>query len=282
MSIAFGSHVSIAGGVFNSIERAREIGCDSFQVFVKPNRQWRLPKITQEEANLFCKEAEKFLIYPVAHSSYLLNLASSNQTVLDKSIETLIAELDACDLLKIKNLVLHPGSHGGDGEEVGLKRIKDSLFSVFKRFKGNCNICLELTAGTGFNLGYKFEHISWLIDNGPSDKLTVCLDTAHIFGAGYDISDKKKYKKIESSFKQMIGWDKLKCLHLNDSKCELASRKDRHEHIGQGFIGLEGFKNILSTCSNLNIPGIIETPKGKAGNDDQRNLEILRDICWKS
>jgi len=282
LSIAFGAHVSIAGGVFGAIERANESGCESFQIFVKPNRQWRLPKISQEEADMFCQGAEKFSIYPVAHSSYLLNLASSNETVLNKSIETLIAELEACDLLKIKNLVLHPGSHGGDGEELGLRRIRDSLFSVFKRFKGHCNICLELTAGTGFNLGYRFEHIAWLIKNGPSEKLTVCLDTAHVFGAGYDISNDKEYKKIESSFEQTIGWEKLECLHLNDSKCELGTRKDRHEHIGEGFIGLGGFKNILSTCSNLNIPGIIETPKGKSGNDDERNLKILRDIYWKN
>ncbi len=281
MSLAFGSHVSIAGGVFNSIERAKEIGCDSFQIFVKPNRQWRLPKISQDEANSFLKEADKFLIYPIAHSSYLLNLGSSNEKVLNQSIETLISELEACDLLKIKNLVLHPGSHGGDGEEVGLKRIKKSLFSVFKRFKGKCNVCLELTAGTGFNLGYKFEHISWLIKNGPSEKLTVCLDTAHIFGAGYDIANNKKYKEIESLFEKTIGWDKLQCLHLNDSKCELGSRKDRHEHIGKGFIGLQGFKNILDSCSDLNIPAIIETPK-KEKEDDMKNLRVLRDMYWKN
>ena len=281
MTLCFGAHVSIAGGVCNAIEHAERIGCDSFQIFVKPNRQWKLPAITEDDADFFHKKASNFSAYPIAHSSYLLNLASSNEVTLSRSIDTLVAELEACDSLRIKDLVLHPGSHGGDGENVGLQRVVDSLAVVFNRFNGNCNVCLELTAGTGFNLGYKFEHISWILKNGPAKNLSVCLDTAHVFGAGYDISSMKKYKEIESSFESLIGWSNLKCLHLNDSKCELGSRKDRHEHIGKGLIGLSGFQNILSTCKSFEIPAIIETPKGKSDDADRLNLKTLREIICK-
>ncbi|MCH7493902.1 deoxyribonuclease IV [bacterium] len=284
---AFGAHVSIAGGVHEAVSRASEIGCDTFQVFVKQNRQWRLPNLTAEGCAAFRAGCASFAAPPVAHASYLLNLASPNPDLRAKSAATLAAELTACDRLGIRDLVLHPGSHGGDGEEEGLRRIAAGLFEACDLATGNARVALESTAGTGFNLGWRLEHLAYLLEAGPSARLAVCLDTCHLWAAGYDLGDPGAVAAFGVELADVLGWERVCCVHLNDSRHGLGSRKDRHAHIGHGAIGVEGFRAFLALPRVRAVPGIIETqkkggwpeggaPAGEKGSNDEINLRLLR------
>lgn len=277
----FGAHESISGGVFNAITRGQQATCDTIQIFNKSNNQWRAKKLTKEEVDEYLERIDDAgVTVACSHSSYLINIGSPDKTLGTKSRKSLQEEVERCNLLKIPNLVFHPGSHVGSGEEPGMNRIVENCNRVLSDVKDNTvALCLETTAGQGNNLGYSFEQIAYIIDRiEDKDHVGVCLDTCHIFAAGYPIIDPKDYRKTMKQFNDVIGIDQLKIIHTNDSKTEFGSRKDRHEHIGEGHIGLEGFRNFVNDRRLKKIPFILETPKENDLKEDIENLKKLRGL----
>ncbi len=276
-----GAHESIAGGLHLAFERARSVGCDAVQLFVKSNRAWAVKPLTEEDIRLFKEWAAETGIHPaVGHASYLLNPAAPDEDLWRKSRDTLIVELERCEALDIPYLVLHPGSHMGAGEEEGLKRVARALGEVHAATPGfRARILLETTAGQGTNLGYRFEQLAWLLENTPQgERLGVCLDTSHIFAAGYDIRTPQDYAATLETFDRIIGLDRLLVIHLNDSKAGLGSRVDRHEHIGKGRLGLEAFRLVVNDVRFADLPGLLETPKSDDLHEDVENLRVLRSL----
>ena len=277
----FGAHESISGGVFNAITRGRDATCDAVQIFNKSNNQWRAKKLTSDEIDQFFAAIEETgVTVACSHSSYLINLGSPDDALQTKSRNSLREETERCNLLKLPHLVFHPGSHIGTGEEPGMDRIAQNINHVLENVPGNkVTLCLETTAGQGSNLGYTFEQIAYMIDRiEDKDHVGVCLDTCHIFAAGYPITDPDDYKKTIKQFDDIIGLDNLKIMHTNDSKMEFGSKKDRHEHIGEGHIGIEAFRNFVNDERFKNIPFILETPKEKDLAEDVKNLKKLRSL----
>jgi len=276
-----GAHMSIAGGVFNAPILGEKATCDVVQIFTKSSNQWRAKPLEDEEINRFFEEQKKTGVKVVcAHDSYLINLASPDDTLFGKSYDAFKVELERCHVLKIPYLVMHPGSHVGSGEDTGLKRIAGAFNRMFGELPDNKTaVCLETTAGQGTNLGYKFEQLARIIDMiEDKRRMAVCLDTCHIFAAGYRLQDEKEYKATMKEFNKIIGLKNLKVIHFNDSKKPFGSKKDRHEHIGQGELGLEPFRNILNDKRLNKIPKILETPKGEDLKEDIENLKILRSL----
>lgn len=277
-----GAHESIAGGVFNAIERGKKATCDTIQMFNKSNNQWQAKKISSDELDKYFEAIDKTgVTVSTSHTSYLINIASPNPELNEKSYMALKEEMERCQVLKIPNLVMHPGSHVGTGEEIGMDKIAENLVRLFEELDNaqSVTLLLETTAGQGSNLGYTFEQIAYMIDKaGSHDKLGVCLDTCHIFAAGYPISDPKDYKKTIKQFDDTIGLDRLRIIHMNDSKKEFESKRDRHEHIGEGFIGLDAFANFVNDKRLENVPMILETPKGDELVEDIENLKRLRSL----
>lgn len=281
MQHLLGAHTSIAGGVSKSIDRASEVNFTAIQIFSKNNNQWNAKPLDAKEIKLFKEKLQQSNIkYVVVHDSYLINLCTKDKTILKKSRNAFLDELQRCEQLGIEYLNFHPGAHLGQGEEDGLKMIADSI-NIAHSFTKNYKVksMLETTAGQGTNLGYTFEQLRRIIELvDEKERMCVCIDTAHIFAAGYDIKSIDGYKKTIKDFDDIIGLDLLKCIHLNDSKKELGSRVDRHEHIGKGFIGREGFTIIMNDKKLLHIPKILETPKGKEMKEDVENLKMLIDL----
>jgi deoxyribonuclease-4 len=280
--VRLGAHESIAGGVHKAFDRAQSVGCDAVQIFVRPNRSWAVPRLTEEDVALFRARAAETAIRPVvAHSSYLLNLASPEDDLWHRSIDTLIIELERCEALGVRWLVIHPGAHVGTGEEVGLMRMAQALGDVHAATVGiGARILLETTAGQGTRLGHRFEHLAWLLEHtAEGERLGVCLDTCHAFAAGYELRTPEGYAATMAALDRVIGLERLKAIHLNDSKGELGSRKDRHEHIGKGHIGLAGFRHVLNDPRLLGLPGLLETPKSDDLHEDRENLSVLRSLC---
>lgn len=280
----FGAHESIAGGVFNAIERGKKATCDTIQVFNKSNSQWRAKKLSSEEIDKYFTAIEETgVTVATSHTAYLINIASPDKALNEKSYNALKEEMERCNLLKIPNLVLHPGSHVGSGEVAGLDRIAVNIGRLLDKLTDNhCTLLLETTAGQGSNLGYSFEQIAYIIDKVENNlMLGVCLDTCHVFAAGYPLSDPKDYETTIKKFDNVIGLDRLRIIHMNDSKKEFGSRRDRHEHIGKGCIGIEAFRNIVNDRRLKNIPMILETPKGEDLSEDIENLKVLRSLVRK-
>ncbi|MCF6269609.1 MAG: deoxyribonuclease IV [Melioribacteraceae bacterium] len=281
MELLLGAHTSTAGGVSKAITLADRLGFTAIQIFSKNNNRWEAKPLDPNEVDKFKSLWKNSNIkFIVTHDSYLINLCAINRVNLGKSRNAFVDELERCEVLGIKHLNFHPGAHGGQGEEDGLKLVAESLNIAHQKTKGfEVSSMIELTAGQGTNLGYKFEHIAKIIElvDNP-ERITTCIDTAHIFAAGYNIKDELEYEKVISNFDSIIGLDKLLCFHINDSKKELGSRVDRHEHIGQGYIGLEGFRNIMNDNRLTHIPKILETPKGKEQLEDIDNLNVLRSL----
>lgn len=279
-----GAHESNAGGAFNAIYRGQKATCDTIQMFNKANSQWRAKPIEQDELDKFFKAIEETKItVSCSHASYLINLASPDKDLNLKSYESFKLEMERCAMLKIPNLVVHPGSHVGSGEQEGMDRIIANLNRLFAELRNNTvTVCLEATAGQGSNLGYTFEQLAYMIA-GVKDKthIGVCVDTCHIFAAGYPISDPADYKATMKKFEDTVGLGRLRILHLNDSKKGLGDKIDRHEHIGEGKIGIEGFRNILNDKKLSKIPMIIETPKEEDLEEDIKNLALLRSLIKK-
>jgi len=277
----FGAHESIAGGIHLAVERGKKATCDTIQIFNKSNNQWRAKKLTEKDLDLlFRAQEETGVTVSVSHTSYLINLASPDEALNKKSWNALKVEMERCHLLRVPNLVMHPGSHVGSGEDVGMNLIADNINRLFDSLGDNSvTLCLEATAGQGSNLGYKFEQLAWLIERiEDQEHIGVCLDSCHIFAAGYPLVAPKDYKATMKQFDDIVGLDRLRIFHLNDSKRELGSKIDRHSHIGEGHIGLDGFRNIVNDKRLARIPMIIETPKGEDLHEDVENLAKLRGL----
>jgi deoxyribonuclease-4 len=279
-----GAHQSIAGGYYKAVEHARRTGCDCVQLFTKNNNQWRAKPISDEEAQRF-REALKALKieHPLSHDSYLINLASPDAELWQKSIDSFIVELKRAEQLGIAYVVTHPGSYTTSSEGKGLKRIAKALNEVHSQTRGvRAKVLLENTAGQGSNLGWKLEHLAAIIDGvrDPERVGGVCLDTCHLFAAGYALADEKDYKATMRAVDQTVGKKSVKALHLNDSKTKFGSRVDRHAAIGRGEIGLEAFRRLLNDRTWRRTPMYLETPKGEEdGVDlDVVNLNTLRGL----
>jgi deoxyribonuclease-4 len=276
--------MSIGGGVHTAIERACSIGCTAMQIFVKNNMQWFARPLTRREIGAFLKHTQRRELLSVfAHANYLINLAATNLQFHANSLRALSEELIRADQLKLPFLVLHPGAHLGAGEEAGLERIIESIDRVLSGIpKIKTRIALETTAGQGSCLGSKFEHLAYIISRvREPERLCICLDTAHIFAAGYDIGSEEGIRKTFREFDCVIGRDRLAAIHVNDSKTVRGSRVDRHEHIGKGKIGLEAFRFIMRDRRFRRIPKVLETPKGKDLREDVENLKTLRILADK-
>ncbi|MDR1924812.1 MAG: deoxyribonuclease IV [Planctomycetaceae bacterium] len=295
----FGVHASIAEGYHNAVLKASSMGFDCVQIFSKNSNQWHTRPISPKEAELF-KSAicERKIMFPLIHDSYLINLASAKPDVLSKSVKAFSDELNRASVLGIRQIVMHPGTPTGDdsddadAEKNGLARIAESLDKIFEQSKSTddfqVEVLLETTAGQGSNLGWKFEHLAEIINLSRfSERLGVCFDTCHVFAAGYKLSAKKDYNETMKQFDKIIGIKRLKAFHLNDSAKPFGSRVDRHAHIGQGHIGLDCFKNIVTDSRFAELPMYLETPKGTVEIDgevvdcDVVNLKMLKSILTK-
>ncbi len=277
-----GAHMSIGGGVHRAIERSCSIEANAMQIFVKNNMQWFARPLEKTEIAAFLRHAQREQISAAfAHANYLINLAATNPQFHANSLRALAEELVRADQLELPFLVLHPGAHLGAGEAAGLERIVQSIDAVYQVLpKTKTKIALETTAGQGSCLGDKFEQIAHIIENvREPERLCVCLDTAHVFAAGYDLETEVGTKKTFAEFDRVIGLERLAALHLNDSKTARGSRVDRHEHIGQGKIGLPAFRVIMRDKRFRKIPKVLETPKGKELREDGENMKTLRELA---
>lgn len=273
--------MSISGGVDKAIDRGQKIGCETIQIFTRTPRQWKMREFSEEEVEDFKRKREEAGINPVfAHDTYLINLGSPDEELWKRSIGVLEDELGRCDALGLPYLVVHPGSHLGRGEEAGVERIAQALSLALSRKPAyKAQLLLEITAGQGSNLGYNFQQLARLIElteNG--ERLGICFDTCHAFAAGYEIRTPKGYDTTFHELNELIGLERLKAFHLNDSKGDLGSRLDRHEHIGKGRLGLEPFRMILNDERFRGLPMVLETPKGPKMEEDIENLRVLRSL----
>lgn len=278
--LKLGVHVSIAGNIYKSIQRAEELGCNVMQIFARNPRQWRKKSLTVEDIKTFQAERKESKIESVvAHIPYILNLASSKKSFHKITIREFTKDLIEADKLGVDYLVTHMGSHKKSTESSGLSRIVEALNLILENSKGvKTQLLLENTAGSGSWLGYKFSHFKYIFDKIKiPNRLGVCLDTAHAWAAGYSINQKKGLEELIKEIDQEVGIDKLKVIHLNDTKVELGSRLDRHFHIGKGNIGKKGFRLILNHPNLRKLIFILETPK-KSEEDDLNNLKTVRGL----
>jgi deoxyribonuclease-4 len=282
--------MSIAGGLPRAVDRAKASRCEALQIFTKSAGQWRARLLPPEEIALFRTRVEQTGIRPVvAHNSYLINLAAASPPLRAQSIAALGEELDRAESLGLDGLVMHPGSYTSGTEEGGLRLIGDALAALLaERPRANTMVLLEHTAGQGTNLGHRFEHLAAILERvGGSPRVGVCLDTCHLLTAGYDLGSQAGYDDTFREFDRIVGLDRIKVFHLNDSRKPCGSRIDRHEHIGKGCLGLEPFRRLLNDPRFAALPMLLETPKletpaSKRRSDvdpwDARNLRALRKL----
>jgi deoxyribonuclease IV len=279
----FGAHMSIAGGYHNALLAARDHGCDTVQLFTKAPNQWAGRAISTEEAKLFRRTLrETRLRFPLAHDSYLINLASPDEVLYRRSVDAFVDEMQRAETLGIRYLVTHPGAHMGAGETDGLTRVATALDEVHRRCAGfRVRVLLETTAGQGTSLGHRFEHMRGILARIANPHLLgVCLDTCHVVAAGYALDPEKEYRATFREFGRLIGIAKLKAFHLNDSLKPLGSRVDRHAHIGRGHVGLEPFRLLVNDPRFRSRPMVLETAKESAEcvDMDAVNLSVLRGL----
>ena len=273
-----GAHRSTAGGLHQAIRSGQEIGCAAVQLFVKNCNQWEAPPLTPEAVETFRHTfQDSSLTTLVAHDSYLINLASPEPDLREKSIQALIVELERCAALGIPRLVTHLGAHRGAGEEGGLATLVASLNTIHRRGPDNSvRILLETTAGQGTSLGYRFEHLATVLESLEfPERVGVCLDTCHVFAAGYDLRTPESYAHTLSTFRRLVGDEKLEVFHLNDSRRERGSRVDRHARIGQGELGDEAFRCLLQDTHYTDRPMLLETPGLENHAEDLARLRRL-------
>ncbi len=277
--VKVGVHVSIAGGLANAVDRAEERRCDVFQIFSRSPRGWRFKDIPSKEAEEFVGKLKKTSIDPVFdHMPYLPNLASPKDEIYSKSVSTLKAELFRCNQLHIPFLVSHLGSHLGSGQDQGMKKLTEGITAAFSEEENDVMLLLENTAGTKNSMGGSFGDIAAIINAVDSKRLGIRLDTCHAFAASYELRTPEGLEHTLEEFDGLIGLKKLKLVHLNDSKGDLGSALDRHEHIGLGKIGVDGFRNILRNKMMSALPMILETPIDSR-RDDRGNLKIVRQLA---
>ncbi|VTR95498.1 apurinic endonuclease apn1 : Probable endonuclease 4 OS=Planctomyces brasiliensis (strain ATCC 49424 / DSM 5305 / JCM 21570 / NBRC 103401 / IFAM 1448) GN=nfo PE=3 SV=1: AP_endonuc_2 [Gemmata massiliana] len=277
----FGAHLSISRGLHNAISAASSLGCDTVQIFTKNASKWAAESLSPETITQFRRAASASrLKHLTAHDSYLINLASPDAAVYAKSVETFVDELERAEALGLDYLVTHPGAHTGSGEDAGLARVIEGFEEVHARCAGfNVRVLIETTAGQGTSLGHRFEHIATILDRAKcADRMGVCLDTCHVFAAGYPLGSDSDYRSTFQQFDDLVGVDRLKLFHVNDSAKALGSRVDRHAGIGLGEIGPEAFRRLVTDPRFLDRPMILETPKKNDDGDemDAVNLALLR------
>jgi len=282
--------MSIAGGLPRAVDRAQAAGCEALQIFTKSAGQWRARPLPAEEIALFRRRVDETAIHPVvAHNSYLINIATASPVLRAQSLASLGEELDRAEALGLAGLVMHPGSHTTSTPEDGLRLIAEGLHGLLKaRRRARAMILLEHTAGQGTNLGHRFEHLATIIELlDGSPRVGVCLDTCHLLTAGYDLCTPQGYRATFREFDRLVGLGRIKAFHLNDSEKPCGSRVDRHEHIGEGCLGLEPFRMLLNDRRFAKLPMLLETPKleppeSKRRSDvdpwDARNLRRLRKL----
>jgi deoxyribonuclease-4 len=278
--VRVGVHVSIAGSIAKSVERAKESGCDTFQIFSRNPRGWGFKDLDPGEVAAFRDNVRKIGLYPpVDHMPYLPNLATGNSDVYEKSLITLSAELERCTILSIPYLVTHLGHHLGQGINTGRDRVIDAINISLATTRKGVMLLLENTAGEKNGVGNSFEDIAAVLEGvDQPGRIGVCIDTCHAFGAGYDLRTEEGIDASLRSLDDLIGLDRCKIIHLNDTKGKLGSGLDRHEHIGMGSIGEEGFANILSRDFFRNRPLICETPVDER-RDDAGNIKKVRELA---
>ena len=275
-----GAHMSIAGGIHNAFSHGERAGCRTLQIFLKNASQWKGRGLTEEDRSLYLEAKERSAIGPVmAHNSYMINLASPDPLLYERSLEAFMEEMGRANFLGVPQVVVHPGAHMGAGENEGIVRIAAAINRALAQVAPPVEILLENTAGQGSCLGYRFEHLAALLDRvTQQERVGVCLDTCHLFAAGYDISSESGYRKTIAEFNRLVGVQRIRAFHVNDCKRELGSRIDRHAHIGKGFIGLEAFRCLVNDRRFARVPKILETPKGKDLKEDLMNLAVLRSL----
>ncbi len=275
-----GAHVSVAGGLENAFAHGLESGCTALQIFTKNANRWQGKPISKTAAAAFRQAWQESGISPVmAHNAYLINLASPKNAVWEKSKTGLCDELQRCAQLGITDLVMHPGAHLGAGVENGLARIRQALAEVLAQTPSQVRLLLENTAGQGSYLGGEFAHLAALLEGSDASRFGVCFDTCHAHAAGYNLATAEGYAHTMAEFDRLIGLDRIKAFHLNDCLKPCGSRVDRHTHIGQGTIGSTGFACLMQDQRFVEIPMILETPKGERGEMDRINLELLRKLA---
>lgn len=278
-----GAHMSIAGGYYKAVEAAATLGMETVQLFTKNNNQWRAKPLTDDDVRLFRDALDTHkLQVPCAHDSYLINIGSPKDELWRKSIEALVVELERAEALGLAGVVMHPGSHVDSSEAEGLNRIVQGLNETLQRTKGFAvELWLETTAGQGTNLGYRFEHLAHLIDQVKDNtRLGVCVDTCHVFAAGYGMKTKAEYTATMAELDDVVGLDRVRAFHLNDSKKPRGSRVDRHDHIGEGELGPEPFRFVLNDKRFAKLPMYLETKKEDRDGEpmDAVNLRTLQSL----
>ncbi len=282
--LLIGAHQSIAGGLYKSLLRGREVGCSTIQIFLRSNMAWNPGRWSTEAAERFMNVQKETGISPVvAHNCYLVNLASTNSKILERSIDATADELRRAQAVGIPYLVMHPGAHLGAGEKTGLRTVARNLDRAISASETqNVRVLLETTAGQGTVLGYRFEQLAEVISQSRfAERLGVCYDTCHTFAAGYDIRTSAAYEKTMREFDRKLGIAKLLCFHFNDALMDLGSRRDRHAHIGRGKLGESAFAQLLIDARFRSVPKILETPKGtwRGKRWDRINLDTLRRLA---
>lgn len=274
-----GAHMSIAGRPAAALLRGAKVGCQVIQIFTRNRVRWSAKKLSGPEIDQFHRSREETSVLPIAvHGSYLINLASDHVAIRRKSLSLLIRELEWADDLEVPFLVIHPGSHKGDGLEKGLKRIIKAL-NLIIGLKCPVKILLETTSGQGTSIGHRFEHLSEIISGvDDPERLGVCFDTCHVFSAGYDFHTERAYRHLFTEFDKIIGLKRLTLFHINDSKGRLGSKIDRHEHPGQGHIGLKAFSMLLNDSRFSHHSFLLETPKGIDPEGRDRDIMNLRTL----
>lgn len=276
-----GAHQSISGGVHRALARGQGAGCDTVQIFTKSPNRWVSKPLEDADVAAFRETVSETGIWPVfGHSMYLVNLATPDDELWVKSLDALVDDLLRCEALGLPGLVLHPGSHRGSGEDSGIARIINALDEIHARTPDHAvQIWLETTAGQGDHLGYTFAQLRAMIDGVRApERLGVCFDTAHAFAAGYELRTRQGYDATWAEFETLLGLDRLRAIHLNDALRDLGSRIDRHEHIGQGMLGLEPFRFLVNDPRFHDIPMTLETEKGDDLAEDRENLALLRGL----
>lgn len=271
-----GFHISIADGLSNAVKKAEELGCDTMQIFTHSPRDWRSKSFDDKDVKEFKAAVKQSAINPVAvHASYLINLSSPDENIYNRSINLFIHEIKTAQIIGADMLVAHLGSTKGFGDEFGLKRVIKALSAALKKYRGSTKILLENTTGSGWTFGWKLEDIGRIINAfGKDDRLGFCFDTCHGFAAGYPLDN---LDMLVRNIDKSVGIENLRLIHLNDSMGRLGSRKDLHQHIGRGYIGINGFRAILNHLMLKDIPMIMETPK-KSDRDDRRNMKVARGL----
>jgi len=273
--------MSIAGGVDLAIDRGAAVGCDAVQMFTKSSSQWRAKPLSADDVARFAAaRLTRKMSRVVAHDCYLINMASPDDALYAKSMASFGEELDRCETLGIPYLVAHPGSHLGSGEEAGIARIATALNRLLAQRPGrDVMVLLETTAGQGHSVGHKFEHLRAILDALETpNRVGVCIDTCHIFAAGYDLRTEKGYHDVMQRFDRIVGLEKIRAFHLNDCKKDLGCRVDRHEHIGKGYLGTDPFRWLMNDPRFEEVPMLLETPKGEDCAEDRVNLALLRSL----